>query len=75
MNIKNWLIEQIAEESGQDKSEVSLDEAFDNMNLDSLSLLSVSYELESKIGKEIDPSVFSEFNTINKLLVWLEKQE
>ena len=74
MELHEWLIEQISEESGVSKNDLSLDEPFENMALDSLSLMSISYELESKIGKEIDPTIFSEYNTINKLLKWLESQ-
>lgn len=74
MNIKEWLIEQIAEETGLKFSEVSCDEDFEKFDLDSLSLVSLSYDLEAKLQKEISPTVFTEFDTINKLSAWLENQ-
>lgn len=69
--VKEWLQRQIAEESGVSVDEISCDEEFENFKLDSLSFVSISYELESRINMEISPTVFTEFNTINKLVAWI----
>ncbi len=58
MDIKNWLIQKISEESNIDKNRIDCNEIFDNFNLD-----------------EINPSVFTEFNTINKLSEWILEQK
>lgn len=75
MDIKIWLQEQIAQESGKQIADTSCDEEFENFDLDSLSLVSLSYELETKFDLDIGPTVFTEFNTINKLSEWVETQK
>jgi acyl carrier protein len=73
--VKEWLQKQLAEESGVPVKDISCDENFENFQLDSLSFVSISYELESKLDMEISPTVFSEFNTINKLAAWINSQK
>lgn len=76
MNFKHWLITQIASEASIAAEEVDCDMAFEHFNLDSLSIVSISFEMESVFQLEnVDPSLFSEFNTINKLCVWMENQQ
>lgn len=74
-DIRVWLRDKIAEESGFDSTQVSYDEAFESFKLDSLSLLSLSYELESLLERDLDPTLFTEYNTINKLAAWLEEEK
>jgi len=74
-DVREWLQKQIAEESGVAVEEISLDEAFENFRLDSLSFVSISYELETQLSMEISPTVFTEFNTINKLAEWINAQK
>jgi acyl carrier protein len=73
--VKSWLQNQIAKESGVSVEEISCDEDFENFKLDSLSFVSISYELESQVDLEINPTVFTEFNTINKLAAWIHTQK
>ncbi len=75
MDLKEWLQSQIAEEVGADVNEISCDQPFEDFNLDSLSLVSLSFELEKKLETDISPTVFTEFNTINKLLSWLNQEK
>ena len=75
MDHKTWLQEKIAEEAGILPGEVLLDEDFKSYNIDSLSMVSIAFDLETLLGKEISPTIFSEFNTINKLSEWLESQK
>ena len=72
--LKDWLIEKLAEEAAVSTEEMSADQPFENMDLDSLSLLNIAFELEAKLNREINPSVFTEFNTVNKFLMWVEGQ-
>lgn len=74
-DVREWLQKQIAEESGVAVEEISLDEGFENFRLDSLSFVSISYELETQLNMEISPTVFTEFNTINKLAEWINAQK
>lgn len=75
MDIEVWLKQQISEEAGVPVNEISNDDEFENFKLDSLSLVSLAFELEKVVDKEIDPTVFTEFNTINKLTKWVKSQK
>jgi acyl carrier protein len=76
MLTQEWLQQKIAEETGLPIADIAYDTPFEQFSMDSLSVITLAYELESFTGKEtIDPSVFSEFNTINKLTAWLEQQK
>lgn len=75
MDIKNWLVSKIAEESGYALDAINCDEALENFDLDSLSSVSIAFEMENEFNlPEINPTVFSEFNTINKLTEWIQSQ-
>ena len=75
MDMKLWLRQKIADEAGLRADQIPLDEEFDNFKLDSLSLISLSYELESIVDRDISPTVFIEYNTINKLAEWMGTQK
>jgi acyl carrier protein len=73
--MKNWFIEKIAEEAGIQVAEVDCDKPFDQYDLDSLSMISLCFEMEDHFKLEnTDPSMLSEYNTINKLAQWVEAQ-
>lgn len=75
MDIQNWLTEKIAEESGIPKEQIDINEAIENLDLDSLASISISFDIEEKFNlKEINPSIFTEYNTINKLSEWIQNQ-
>ena len=78
MEIKKWLQEKISEETDIPFNEISFDTNFENFNMDSLAILSITFDLEEYLSREeiqIDPSVFTEFDTINKLAVWIEQSQ
>lgn len=76
MDIKIWLQEKIAEESGLQLQQVPFNKEFEEFKLDSLSLISLAFDLEKQIGvDEIDPTVFTEYNSINKLAEWIERKQ
>ncbi len=70
--IKHWLIQKIAEESDLKAETIDVNAPIDTFNLDSLSMISLSYDLETVLGKEIDPTVFWQHNTIDKLASAIE---
>jgi acyl carrier protein len=70
--IKNWLVQKIAEESDIDPETIKTDVPIESFNLDSLSMITLSYDLETVLGKEIDPTVFWQHNTIDKLATAIE---
>jgi len=76
MDVKKWLQNKILEETDIPLKEISLDATFEDFNMDSLAILSITFDLEEYLSREeeqIDPSVFTEFNTINKLALWIEQ--
>lgn len=75
IEIKVWLQQKIAEESGQPLEEILYDTEFTNFKLDSLSIVTLAYELESMLNIELSPTAFTEFNTINKLAEWIQSQK
>ncbi len=74
MHIETILKQIIADELGTTPQEISGDLPFDEMQLDSLSVVSITYALEQKISTELDPTIFTECKTINQLAVWLQQQ-
>jgi len=76
MTTQLWLQQKISEESGIDSSQIGFDQEFEQFRMDSLSVITLAYELEAFSGVEqIDPAVFTEFNTINKLAEWIQAQK
>jgi acyl carrier protein len=74
--INDWLVQAISDELEIPKESISLDEPFEDLKLDSLSILTIAFDLEEKFNiEELSPTVFSEFNTINKLSEWLMNQK
>lgn len=75
MDIKDWLTEKIAEESGVSKEKIDGNEPLENLDLDSLASISIAFDMENEFNlEEINPSVFTEYNTINKLAEWIQNQ-
>jgi acyl carrier protein len=74
-DVRGWLQQKIAVETGDPLESISMDAEFESFRLDSLSLLSISYDLENEINIEITPSDLTEFNTINKLSRWIETKK
>jgi len=76
MDYKEWLLQEFGTELSVDPANVNADEPFENMHIDSLSMVSISYNLETAFNLEnIDPAIFSEYNTINKLTEWLNRNK
>lgn len=76
MDITQTLKELVANEAGLPVEEISADQKFESFNLDSLSVVSLAFELENATGiAQIDPTVFTEYNTINKLAAWVNSQK
>ncbi len=74
-NLHSKIAKQLAEETGLPVEDISYDDDLIAFNLDSLALLTLAHELELEVGFEIDPAVFTEFNTINRLTEWISRQQ
>lgn len=73
--LQHWLLQKLSEETSLAVTAINLDADFSNLNLDSLSVVSLAYELETFTGVVIDPTVFSEFKTPNELVQWIQQQK
>ncbi|MEY3052343.1 MAG: hypothetical protein RLY31_2128 [Bacteroidota bacterium] len=72
MDIQQWLINKIAEETATPPAEVDIDRPFPEMELDSLATISMAFDLEKEFQlEELSPTVFTEFDTIRRLSEWL----
>jgi acyl carrier protein len=72
--LQDWLRQKLSEETSSDSKTIDLDVDFSDLGLDSLSTVSLAYELETFTGVVIDPTVFSEFRTPNELVRWIQLQ-
>ncbi len=73
--IEDWLRAKIADETGDKPEQIDLDQPFESFHLDSLASISLAYDIEQEYDvDEINPTVFDQFNTINKLSAWLRQQ-
>ncbi|RYY53736.1 MAG: acyl carrier protein [Chitinophagaceae bacterium] len=76
MDTRTVLTELISDETGLASTEIQHDERFENFNMDSLSVVSLAFELEKRTGlQSIEPAVFIEYNTVNKLAQWVDSQQ
>lgn len=76
MDTRTWLQEKLAEEAGMKPESIAFDDEFEQLSLDSLSIITLTFDIESYIGKElVDPTIFSQYNTINSLAEWLDQQK
>ena len=76
MDTRLKLTELISDETGLATTEISGDEKFENLNMDSLSVVSLAFEMEKLTGIEpIEPNIFIEYNTVNKLAQWVESRQ
>lgn len=67
----DWFENKLAEELGKKQNEISLSVSIEDYHLDSISLVSLSQDLEDFVGLYIEPTVFSEFETINEVIQWI----
>ena len=72
--VSSFIHAQIAEILGVNPSEVSPNDEFISMGLDSMHAVFLIDEIEKKFGIEINPHSFWEHPTINSFAANLEKQ-
>ncbi|MGZ7446172.1 SDR family NAD(P)-dependent oxidoreductase [Paenibacillus sp. TH7-28] len=72
--LKPYLAGKIAEASGLIVKEESFGKAFLDIGLDSLALVGLSRSLEEELNISLYPTVFFEYNTLDKLTGYLEHE-
>lgn len=65
--LKNWLIDNISKASKLSRDSISLDEPVASYGLDSLQSVILSGDLEEWLNIEIEPTLFWDHPTINKI--------
>ena len=71
MDIKNWLIDKILDETDLERDTIDCDAAFETFNLDSLATISIAFDIENEFKlEELNPTIFTEYNSINLLAEW-----
>lgn len=69
--LTTWFTDKLSDELGIKKEEISLTPPIESYHLDSISAVSLSQDLEDFVGFYIEPTIFSEFETINEMIEWI----
>ena len=71
-NIKEKLVDILAEYKNVDPSEIETDLPFSELGLDSLDVAELVMQIEDDLGVTLEMSV--QYNTIDKLAAYIEQQ-
>ncbi|KGE17188.1 type I polyketide synthase [Paenibacillus wynnii] len=71
VEIRNWLVEQIAEATDVSKDIVQIDEPFLHLGLDSVKAVMVTGQIEEKLHVVCSPTMFYDYPTIEQLARYL----
>jgi len=75
LELTNWLKAKISEETLVSIDEIQPETPIESLGLDSLSAVSIAYDLEKHIHMSIEPTILWEFTNIKELVKWiLEKK-
>ena len=70
-NIIRWLKEQMARESETPLDQIKSTDSIARFGIDSVVLVTIAVDLEAFVGREIDPTIFYEFDTIEELSTYI----
>lgn len=73
-NIALWLKEQIGKESNTVPNQIKSTDSIARFGIDSVVLVTIAVDLEAFVGKEIDPTIFYEFDTIEELSTYITEE-
>jgi acyl carrier protein len=65
--IQSWLVERVAKAVGVDARQIDVDARFADHGLDSVAMLTLTGELETLLGRQLDATLLFEFPSIAKL--------
>ncbi|MCL6604779.1 MAG: acyltransferase domain-containing protein [Paenibacillus sp.] len=71
VDIRAWLVEQIAEATGVTKEIIHTDEPFLHLGLDSVKAVMVTVQIEEKLHVTCSPTMFYDYPTIEQLAAYL----
>lgn len=69
--IKNWIINYMAELLEIERESIDADTDFDRYGLDSSTLVILSGDLQTWLGRNIEPTILYDYMTINALSTYL----
>ncbi len=69
--VRQWLIEKVAIATDVPPDAIDVGTTFSDFGLDSRTAVSMSAELEKKLGRELPPTLIWDFPTINELTQYL----
>lgn len=69
--ITDWLIEKVAKEAKLKPENIATDAPFVGFGLDSIVIVTLVDDLEYWLNISLDPTIFWEYPTIEKLTDWL----
>ncbi|MBW4574951.1 MAG: AMP-binding protein [Aphanothece sp. CMT-3BRIN-NPC111] len=72
--IQDWLIEKLADALKIDRDEIDIKETFASYGLDSSVALTLTGELETWIGRELDPTLFWEYPNIKTVAEYVAQE-
>ena len=70
-HITHWLKEQISRESETPLDQINSTDSIARFRIDSVVLVTIAVDLEAFVGREIDPTIFYEFDTIAELSTYI----
>lgn len=73
-NIIVWLKEQMSRESEVSPDQIKSTDSIARFGIDSVVLVTIAVDLEAYIGREIDPTIFYEFDTIEELSTYIVEE-
>lgn len=71
--MKEKLVQILADYKGVDASEINTEASFAELGLDSLDVAELVMQIEDELGVSVEMS--AEYNTVDKLLAYIESQK
>ena len=73
-NIILWLKEQLGKACNMASNQIQSTDSIARFGIDSVVLVTIAVDLEEFLGKEIDPTIFYEFDTIEALSTYIVEE-
>jgi acyl carrier protein len=75
MDVKETVIQKIADQRGLDKATIRLENTFEEIGLDSLDMVELSLDLESALGISIAHTDIEKIKTVGQAVEFAERNK
>lgn len=75
MDIKETVVQKIADQRGLDKASIRMESTFEELGLDSLDMVELSLELEGALGISISHTDIENIKTVGQAVEFAEKNK